>query len=76
MSLKTKNNCFLMHENGEDDLRGVFIVFAANPNAEAHGGYILQLNVLFSYSFCGFAALVILNETKKIHLNKLFYWVS
>jgi protein farnesyltransferase subunit beta len=26
MSLKTKNNSFLMHENGEDDLRGVYIV--------------------------------------------------
>ncbi len=26
MSLKTDQNSFLMHENGEDDLRGVYIV--------------------------------------------------
>jgi prenyltransferase beta subunit len=34
------------------------------------------LNNFFSYTFCAFAALFILNATQKINLSKLYDWCS
>ncbi|XP_062220562.1 protein farnesyltransferase subunit beta-like [Phragmites australis] len=39
---------------------------AGEPYAEAHGGY----------TFCGLAALILLNETKKLDLPSLIDWVA
>ncbi|XP_028409081.1 protein farnesyltransferase subunit beta-like [Dendronephthya gigantea] len=40
--------------------------FSGEPGVEAHGGY----------SFCGFAALVLLGEEDKIDIKKLLKWTS
>ncbi|CAB4056324.1 FNTB [Lepeophtheirus salmonis] len=73
-SLRLSNGSFLMHHDGEIDIRGVYCAlsnsheggFGPVPYMEAHGGY----------SFCAIAALSLFGDVSGIRLDKLARWTS
>ena len=97
MDCRTAEGAFIMHRDGEIDIRGAYCAtvaarithimtpelfegtaewiakcqtyeggFGGEPGLEAHGGY----------SFCGYAALVILNKSTLVNVNKLLRWAA
>lgn len=97
MDCRTPEGAFVMHRDGEVDIRGAYCAavaariihavtpelfkgtaewlarcqtyeggFAGEPGLEAHGGY----------SFCGYAALVILNKATLVNVKSLLRWVA